>query len=165
LTRTARRRLRPAASPPSRLRASSRNLPAGAAKPSIGRLSAQEPQIIRLLPKPRSLAEGESLELHCLYNASGVDRPTRIGLDERSKEMCNQYYLSTSALRVECDGEVAAPSPPANAALNAAVAKYREASEGSPLGQAQRPLFPPLPPPFPTPPSALPTPPPAASAR
>lgn len=107
----------------------------GAAKPSIGRLSAQEPQIIRLLPKPRSLAEGESLELHCLYNASGVDRPTRIGLDERSKEMCNQYYLSTSALRVECDGEVAAPSPPANAALNAAVAKYREASEGSPLGQ------------------------------
>ena len=132
--------------PPSRLRASSRNLPVGAAKPSIGRLSAQEPQIIRLLPKPRSLAEGETLELHCLYNASGADRPTRIGLDERSKEMCNQYYLSTSALRVECDGEVAAPSPPANAALNAAVAKYREASEGSPLGQA-RDTTPPSPPP------------------
>jgi peptidylamidoglycolate lyase len=107
----------------------------GEAQPSIGRLSAQEPQVIRMLPAPRALSAGQVVELHCQYDARQADRPTFLGLDERSREMCNQYYISTAALRFSCDSERAAVASAPTAALAAAAADYARSATGVPVGQ------------------------------
>jgi peptidylamidoglycolate lyase len=75
------------------------------------------------------------VELHCQYDATEVDRPTLLGLDERSREMCNQYYISTAALRFACDAERAVASPAATASVAAAAAAYGRSVTGTPVGQ------------------------------
>lgn len=107
----------------------------GEAQPPIGRFSAQDPQIIRMLPAPRALEAGQVVELHCQYDARQTDRPTFLGLDERSREMCNQYYISTAALRFSCDAEKVAVDPAATSAIVAAAAQYGRSATGVPIGQ------------------------------
>jgi hypothetical protein len=72
----------------------------GAALPLLGRMSAQQPQVIRLLDKARTLGTGDTLQLHCRYDAREATRVTGLGLDERTEEMCNQYLVSTAELKV-----------------------------------------------------------------
>uniref|UniRef100_A0A7S4EUW3 Copper type II ascorbate-dependent monooxygenase C-terminal domain-containing protein n=1 Tax=Chrysotila carterae TaxID=13221 RepID=A0A7S4EUW3_CHRCT len=76
---------------------------------SIGRLSAQEPQIIRHLPKVQDLRAGDTLQLHCMYDARHKNEVTTLGLDERTREMCNQYYVSSASLRFDCGAERLSP--------------------------------------------------------
>lgn len=45
----------------------------GAPQPPIGRLSAQEPQILRFLPAARELSAGQAIELHCNFDAKDVE--------------------------------------------------------------------------------------------
>ena len=101
----------------------------------LGRISAQQPQIFRVLPevcawhartctpcmyahvhpadpdfrvlpKAVSLSAGETLLMHCQYDAEGVrDRVTYLGVDERTHEMCNQYLVATQGLRLDCGME------------------------------------------------------------
>jgi len=82
----------------------------GAALPLLGRMSAQRPQVIRLLEKARTLSAGDTLQLHCQYDAREATRVTGLGLDERTEEMCNQYLVSTEELRVSCASEGLSPS-------------------------------------------------------
>lgn len=107
----------------------------GAPQPPIGRLSAQEPQILRFLPAARELSAGQAIELHCNFDAKDVETATGLGLDERTQEMCNQYFLSTSALRVDCARDRPAPAHGATSALAAAVAAYAASTGGTALGQ------------------------------
>ena len=60
--------------------------PDGRRLPPIGNLSAQEPQIIRFLPQPVTLAAGSTLQLHCMYDARNMTSTTRMGADERYYE-------------------------------------------------------------------------------
>ena len=97
----------------------------------LGRISSQQPQIIRLLDKERHLAAGDTLQLHCQYDATDTARVTTLGLDERTQEMCNQYLVSTSSLQVECASEaVGAPRPAFKSAFAAAVGQYGAAHGG-----------------------------------
>ena len=107
----------------------------GVPEATIGKLSAQEPQIIRLLPSPRPLAAGQVVELHCQYDARQTNRVTFLGLDERTREMCNQYYVSTVGMRFECDAERATESAAAVSAITAAAEHYSRSPSGTPLGQ------------------------------
>ena len=60
----------------------------------------------RVLPKAVSLSAGETLLMHCQYDAEGVrDRVTYLGVDERTHEMCNQYLVATQGLRLDCGME------------------------------------------------------------
>ncbi len=77
----------------------------GNPKPHIGRISAQEPQIFRLLPRPVTIAKGDTLQLHCEYDARAMDKPTFVGVDERTHEMCNQYLMATTGFSLHCDDE------------------------------------------------------------
>lgn len=84
----------------------------GNAKSHLGLMSAQEPQIFRLINGGRIIEKGDTLLLHCLFNSSEVkDRVTVHGLDERTHEMCIQYLMGTSTLSLNCDADRAVPDP------------------------------------------------------
>lgn len=74
----------------------------GHAQPSLGRISAQEPQIFRHMRR-RELHTGDTLLLHCQYDARAKQSTTHLGLDERDEEMCNQYLVADAATRIDCD--------------------------------------------------------------
>lgn len=75
----------------------------GRAQPPLGLISAEQPQIIRILASPRELAVGDWLQLHCIYNASTRSAHTYVGAGVDG-EMCNQYLVSSMDLRVQCYG-------------------------------------------------------------
>ena len=74
----------------------------GTPKQPLGLISAQQPQIFRILPEPRRIEAGETILLHCMYDATKVSAITYLGVDERTHEMCNQYLMATSGLRLNC---------------------------------------------------------------
>lgn len=53
----------------------------GVERPPLGRLSAQLPQIFRLLPAPRKIQSGDTLLLHCQYDARETERVSYVGVD------------------------------------------------------------------------------------
>ena len=78
----------------------------GQPKPVLGLISAQESQIFRVLPESRLIEKGDTLLLHCFYDASDVkDRVTFLGVDERTHEMCNQYLMATTGLQMNCNAD------------------------------------------------------------
>ena len=80
----------------------------GTAKPRLGFISAQQPQIFRVIPESRVIEAGETLLLHCLYDSADVqprDRVTFLGVDERTHEMCNQYLMATVGLTLNCNAD------------------------------------------------------------
>jgi len=81
----------------------------GEPKSHVGLISAQQPQIFRVMPTSVALSPGDTLLLHCLYDAKGVDKTTFLGVDERTREMCNQYLMATTNLRISCSNEMMRP--------------------------------------------------------
>jgi len=71
----------------------------------LGAISAQQPQIFRVLPVSRPLGRGDSLLLHCTYDATTIDRVTYLGADERTHEMCNQYLMASAGTRLNCNAD------------------------------------------------------------
>ncbi len=63
----------------------------------VGVRSAQDPQLFYLADggQPITLIKGDTLRLHCDYNSTDAKTHTTIGADERTHEMCNQYFLRT----------------------------------------------------------------------
>ena len=80
---------------------------AGVALGSVGLISAQQPQIFRVLEKPLSFSVGDLLLLHCQYDSTDVraGTVTYLGVDERTHEMCNQYLMATAGMRLSCGEE------------------------------------------------------------
>ena len=74
----------------------------GMAHALLGRSSPQAAQVIRMLPVPRRLEAGDTLLLHCVYDAHQRTSATTAGMDERVSEMCNQYLLGTAGIDVDC---------------------------------------------------------------
>ena len=60
--------------------------------------------MFHLLPQERTVHTGDTLTVHCEYDASDSDDPVHMGLDEVSEEMCNHYLLSSADLEIECQG-------------------------------------------------------------
>ena len=80
--------------------------------PPLGLMSSQQPQIVRVLAKPRVLETGDVLQLHCIYNATLRDSPTGFSIDEVQGEMCNQYLFASPELTVTCGlGSACGTSP------------------------------------------------------
>ena len=79
----------------------------GRPQPPLGNLSAQQAQIVRLLPAERRLGAGDALQLHCQYDGRDSKTVTTLGLDERRQEMCNQYLVGETSLAVRCEGDAA----------------------------------------------------------
>lgn len=78
----------------------------GAPLPTLGLIDAQQPQIVRMLSKPVRVDKAETLQLHCVYNASQRNQPTSFHVDEAKGEMCNQYLFATRELYVTCSANV-----------------------------------------------------------
>lgn len=70
--------------------------------PPLGLMSAQKPQIVRILDPPIIVEQGDVLQLHCIYNATLRDEPTTLNRDEAQGEMCNQYLFASAELSVAC---------------------------------------------------------------
>ena len=78
----------------------------GEQRPPLGLISAQKPQIFRVIPGSRTIEEGDTLLLHCMYDSMEVrDRVTTLGVDERTHEMCNQYLMATDKLEMNCNAD------------------------------------------------------------
>jgi len=74
----------------------------------LGRRSAQDAQIYRLLAPPHGIRvyEGDRILMHCIYTSVGKSTPTYFGADERVAEMCNQYLLLEEGVSLSCqDGD------------------------------------------------------------
>jgi hypothetical protein len=93
----------------------------GEAKPHLGLISAQKPQIFRVIDGSRAIETGDTLLLHCLYDSSDVrDRVTLLGVDERTHEMCNQYLMATRDLSLNCNADRVVPDVGFASAFSAA---------------------------------------------
>ena len=60
---------------------------------------------------------GETLLLHCDYDATSMSTATFIGADERTHEMCDQYIVSTVGLSIGCSRETMGPDKAGEAPL------------------------------------------------
>ena len=116
----------------------------GTAYPKLGLLSSQLPQIFRVLPESRRIDTGDTVLLHCEYDATGTDRVTYLGADERTHEMCNQYLMATTDLRLNCnadrtviDGSFSSKFDTADAALRLGSTAHAAAAplQGTGLGE------------------------------
>ena len=105
--------------------------------PQLGFISAQQPQIFRLLPETRPLSTGDALLLHCNYDATAItDHITYLGADERTHEMCNQYLMATDGLRLACGTEALEVDNSVSAAFDAACTGLPAPSIGQITGLA-----------------------------
>ena len=108
----------------------------GRPQPPLGNLSAQQAQIVRLLPAERRLGAGDALQLHCQYDGRDSKTVTTLGLDERRQEMCNQYLVGETSLSVRCEGHFGLSRAPRGPPLPAKAGGGAAATIGQVTGVA-----------------------------
>jgi len=80
---------------------------------------------------------GDTVLLHCKYDTSEVrDRITYMGVDERTHEMCNQYFMATESMRLGCSSRSLTPARSFASAFSVATAGMPAGGMGQMTGLA-----------------------------
>uniref|UniRef100_A0A7S2IJC8 Copper type II ascorbate-dependent monooxygenase C-terminal domain-containing protein n=1 Tax=Haptolina brevifila TaxID=156173 RepID=A0A7S2IJC8_9EUKA len=106
----------------------------------LGFKSAMEAQIFRVMPQQHSFSAGDTLLLHCNYDATSVrDRTTYMGADERTHEMCNQYFMVTDGMDLACTTPALSPERSFTSTYDQSTSKMAARGLGQVTGLAHDP--------------------------